>query len=83
MTETMWTTDCIVCDAKRQKEQAAAGTFTPGDDTFGRRIIVCPDCGYKRCPKATFHELACTGSDLEGQPGSLFGPRELWPEGIA
>lgn len=37
------------------------------------RMIVCPDCGNKRCPKASDHEYTCTGSNDSGQPGSLFG----------
>ena len=35
-------------------------------------FIVCPDCGNKRCPKATDHTLACTGSNEPGQPGSRY-----------
>lgn len=27
------------------------------------RMIVCPICGNKRCPKATNHEFSCTGSN--------------------
>jgi DNA-directed RNA polymerase subunit RPC12/RpoP len=34
------------------------------------RMIVCPECGNKRCPKATNHENACTGSNEVGQKGS-------------
>jgi hypothetical protein len=37
-----------------------------------RRFIVCPDCGNKRCPKATDHDLACTKSNEPGQPGSVY-----------
>jgi hypothetical protein len=36
------------------------------------RFVVCPDCGNKRCPKATDHELACTSSNEAGQAGSRF-----------
>lgn len=36
----------------------------------GRRFIVCPDCGNKRCPRATQHDNACTRSNASGQPGS-------------
>lgn len=36
------------------------------------RFIVCPDCGNKRCPKATDHKLACTNSNAPGQPGSRY-----------
>jgi hypothetical protein len=37
------------------------------------QMIVCPDCGNKRCPKATYHALACTGSNEPNQPGSVYG----------
>lgn len=36
------------------------------------RMIVCPTCGNKRCPHATDHNLACTGSNEPGQPGSRY-----------
>jgi len=35
-------------------------------------FVVCATCGAKRCPKATDHELACTGSNEPGQPGSAY-----------
>jgi len=34
------------------------------------RMILCPACGNKRCPHATFHGFACTGSNEPGQRGS-------------
>ena len=34
------------------------------------RMILCPKCGNKRCPHATFHGNACTNSNEPGQPGS-------------
>lgn len=36
------------------------------------RMIVCPACGCKRCPKASDHDLACTDSNAPGQPGSIY-----------
>ena len=36
------------------------------------RMILCPFCGNKRCPKATDHKLACTQSNDPGQPGSRY-----------
>lgn len=36
------------------------------------RMILCPTCGNKRCPHATDHNLACTGSNEPGQPGSRY-----------
>lgn len=38
-----------------------------------RLMVVCPDCGNKRCPKATDHRLPCTDSNEPGQPGSVYG----------
>ncbi len=35
-------------------------------------MVTCPDCGCKRCPKASDHTLACTGSNEPGQPGSIY-----------
>ena len=34
---------------------------------------LCPDCGNKRCPRATDHRLACTNSNDPGQLGSRYG----------
>ena len=36
------------------------------------RMILCPDCGNKRCPKATDHRLQCTNSNEPGQEGSSY-----------
>lgn len=41
---------------------------TPAD----MRMILCPDCGNKRCPRATNHLYACTNSNESGQPGSNY-----------
>lgn len=37
-------------------------------------MVVCPTCGNKRCPKATWHKFICTNSNEAGQPGSIYGP---------
>ena len=37
-----------------------------------RTMEVCPDCGNKRCPRATDPALPCTGSNEPGQPGSRY-----------
>ncbi|WP_429322457.1 hypothetical protein [Paraburkholderia sp. GAS448] len=34
------------------------------------RMVLCPACGNKRCPHATDHRNACTGSNERGQRGS-------------
>ena len=36
------------------------------------RMIVCPDCGNKRCPKATDHRHFCTNSNDTNQAGSIY-----------
>ena len=36
------------------------------------KMILCPECGNKRCPKASDHRLACTNSNEPGQPGSIY-----------
>lgn len=41
-------------------------------DRIERPMFLCPMCGNKRCPKATDHELACSGSNSPGQPGSWY-----------
>lgn len=42
----------------------------------GTRMIVCPTCGNKRCPKASDHRLQCTNSNDPGQPGSIYAKAE-------
>jgi hypothetical protein len=36
------------------------------------RMILCPECGNKRCPKASDHNFSCTGSNEPGQWGSIY-----------
>ena len=67
---TMWNTDCFSCDDVRAKRQLEAGDRL---SALMRRMIVCPDCGNKRCPKATHHDNECSGSNNFGQPGSIYG----------
>ena len=43
--------------------------ITLGEDM---RMVLCPTCGSKRCPRATDHRNACTGSNEPGQPGSSY-----------
>ncbi|MBT7005044.1 MAG: hypothetical protein HOA06_10065 [Chloroflexi bacterium] len=37
-----------------------------------QRMIVCPVCGNKRCPKANNHDYTCTNSNRSGQAGSAY-----------
>jgi hypothetical protein len=43
------------------------------------QVIVCPECGNKRCPKASDHHNACTHSNEPGQPGSVYSTAPLAP----
>lgn len=36
------------------------------------RMVLCPTCGNKRCPRAYHHDHDCSGSNLPGQPGSAY-----------
>lgn len=36
------------------------------------RMALCSVCGNKRCPHATDHRNACTGSNESGQAGSIY-----------
>jgi len=36
------------------------------------QMVVCTNCGNKRCPKATDHTLECTNSNEPGQKGSRY-----------
>jgi hypothetical protein len=55
--------DCLKC---------AEGIKLNGLPLSMGRMFLCPTCGNKRCPKATDHELACTGSNEPGQEGSVY-----------
>lgn len=35
-------------------------------------FVVCPDCGNKRCPRASHHNNGCSNSNEAGQPGSVY-----------
>jgi len=56
--------NCHVCLDGKLNEQ--------GQPILASRMILCPDCGNKRCPRATDHTLACTASNEPGQAGSVW-----------
>lgn len=49
-------------------------TCNPIDYTKPETVFMrlCPDCGNKRCPKATDHNLQCTNSNSPNQEGSIY-----------
>lgn len=56
---------CIKC----LRESGANVSGLPVELT---KMVVCPTCGNKRCPKASDHRHECTGSNEPGQPGSIY-----------
>jgi len=58
--------DCRQCLRDRRAEEVSGW---PAELT---RMIICPTCGNKRCPHATDHRNACTGSNDLGQAGSAY-----------
>ena len=62
---------CFAC----QKARHAKGEQMQGERfKFALNIPLwnACTCGNKRCPKASDHRLACTGSNLSGQAGSIY-----------
>jgi len=62
---------------QRSLNSVAAGACTcwrclKERDEVRIRMILCPACGCKRCPQASDHSFACTGSNEPGQPGSVY-----------
>lgn len=56
---------CYNCNKDRKDE---SGNFP----YVLTRMIVCPECGNKRCPHSTDHNLPCTNSNDPGQSGSRY-----------
>ena len=54
------------------REKDLRSPYMPELPLSSARMIVCPECGNKRCPKASDHRLACTGSNATGQAGSIY-----------
>lgn len=61
--------DCTDCEARWLDQYRETDPMR----WLSRRMIVCPTCGNKRCPKATQHDNACTDSNEYGQEGSAYG----------
>ena len=65
---------CSMCaeEAQERAIEANGGEITGAILMMTSVFIICPDCGNKRCPKATDHRLECTGSNEPGQKGSRY-----------
>ena len=57
---------CITCCGARYRELSSEERLK-----YPFRYA-CEICGNKRCPHHTDHRLECSGSNLPGQPGSVF-----------
>lgn len=55
----------------RCRDEASAG-LDPLQQMSLMRMLLCPQCGNKRCPKANDHGHSCTGSNQPGQAGSAY-----------
>jgi hypothetical protein len=62
--------NCHACLVNVKTEQGWPATAT--------RMIVCPECGNKRCPKASNHRYDCTNSNDVGQLGSIYTHSHQW-----
>lgn len=70
MSKTEQHENCGNCHKCLDGKTVSAGPFTIA--VTATRMILCPICGCKRCPKASDHDLACTDSNEPGQPGSFY-----------
>jgi hypothetical protein len=58
-------------ELSRKEVTCQCGTCRPIDwkDPSSVRMILCPECGNKRCPKALHHDCICTRSnDTDQEP---------------
>ena len=68
-----WEHFCEICDKPpNASPYCCHKCFKASGVLFLTRMLLCPNCGNKRCPKASDHQFACTGSNDPGQPGSVF-----------
>ncbi|HAY44078.1 MAG TPA: hypothetical protein DCY59_11275 [Micrococcaceae bacterium] len=64
--------ECGTCSIELQRVIKSTPGMTFADIMNGplNRMILCPGCGNKRCPRASNHDNECTKSNEAGQPGS-------------
>lgn len=60
------------CGCHRCNDERWSENETPRFAAMASFMILCPDCGHKRCPHASDHRLACTRSNDAGQEGSVY-----------
>jgi DNA-directed RNA polymerase subunit RPC12/RpoP len=66
--------DCDQCKAAQEPvaRYCCHSCFKASGGVMLDRMILCPECGNKRCPKASDHNFSCTGSNEPGQWGSIY-----------
>lgn len=64
--------DCACYACTKARADADPGPLLFGQPVAMMRMFLCATCGNKRCPGAADHRLACSGSNVPGQPGSLY-----------
>lgn len=60
---------CRQCRRERDEHFMFGGHKCPIEMAM---MIVCQNCGNKRCPHASDHRHACTGSNDVGQSGGAY-----------
>lgn len=65
--------ECHRCiEEKGLKGELTGNEFYDSLPLDVKKMILCPECGNKRCPHASDHRLKCTNSNETGQPGSIY-----------
>jgi len=64
--------DCWCYNCNENTYIESSGIFAGGIPYNLTRMILCPKCGNKRCPRATDHRNVCTGKNDPGQEGSNY-----------
>ncbi len=64
--------DLSAADTVPTEKPCGCLNCTPVENA-GWFMLVCTECGNKRCPHATFHEHACSGENIPLQKGSSYG----------
>ena len=68
---------CRLCHWCFNERCRAAYARNPAGRLPASLMILCPDCGNKRCPRASHHDHTCTRSNASGQAGSVYGDYKL------
>ena len=63
---------CVICTLCHTIAAAIAPTYSLDAFVAHPVMILCPECGNKRCPKASDELLECTNSNEPGQVGSIY-----------